>query len=218
MIKKVLIKPWLVAVVCLVAFILLPQNSGYAAMADGTYSVNYQVIKPDGNSASIANDYFAKPGTIIVKNGEMTAQIKVNNSKWMTSFSANTGGNSVVSSNASTDTRVVQFNVTSLSNPTLAKIKVDIEDMNYHHSYSIRLAFDESSAKLVSAAGSSSNKSDTSSSSKDTATTTADVKGKGNVDNPQTGDTTPILLFAGAFALSGFFLLRQRALKKVEEL
>ncbi|HEY4624135.1 MAG TPA: NEAT domain-containing protein, partial [Solibacillus sp.] len=61
----------------------LPTHSE-AAIADGTYSLNYQVNQPGSNSASMANDYFLKPAKLVVKNGKMTMQITIKNSSWVT--------------------------------------------------------------------------------------------------------------------------------------
>lgn len=59
---------------------------GNAAIADGTYSVNYQVNKPGSNSASMANDYFLKPAKLTVNNGKMTMQLTIKKSAWVTEF------------------------------------------------------------------------------------------------------------------------------------
>ena len=122
-------------------FLVLPIHS-QAAVADGTYSLNYQVNKPGSSSASMANDYFLKPATLIVNNGKMTVQITIKNSAWVTEFNP-PGGATVISSNPAADQRVVQFNISSL-NPTVA-MKIDIDDIDYHHAYSVDFVFDGSS-------------------------------------------------------------------------
>ena len=53
-----------------------------------------------------------------------------------------TGGATIISSNPSADQRVVQFNISSLK-PTVA-MKIDIDDIDYHHSYSVDFVFDGS--------------------------------------------------------------------------
>lgn len=54
-----------------------------AALADGTYSIDIRFFK-DNDSASMANDYWEKPAVLHVKNSEMTMQMKVNHSSWVT--------------------------------------------------------------------------------------------------------------------------------------
>ena len=122
-------------------FLVLPIHSN-AAIADGTYNVNYQVNKPGSSSASMANDYFLKPAKLIVNNGKMTIQLTIKNSSWVTQFNP-PGGASVISSNTGADQRVVQFNIASLNALTVG-MKIDIEDIDYHHAYSVDFVFDAS--------------------------------------------------------------------------
>ncbi|MER1989734.1 MAG: heme uptake protein IsdC [Solibacillus isronensis] len=125
------------AALFLVAF-TLPNNSS-AAIADGTYDVSYQVNKPGSNSASMANDYFLKPAKLIVNNGKMTMQLTIKNSSWVTQFNP-PGGAKVISSNESADQRTVQFTVSNANLVTIA-MKIDIDDIDYHHSYSVDFVF-----------------------------------------------------------------------------
>ncbi len=115
-----------------------PTNSK-AAIADGTYSIQYQVNKPGSNSASIANDYFSKPAKLVVNNGKMTVQLTIKKSGWVTQFNP-PGGAKVISANEATDQRTVEF---SVSNPQLTTIgmKIDIDDIDYHHAYSVDFVF-----------------------------------------------------------------------------
>ena len=125
------------AALFLVAF-TLPNNSS-AAIADGTYDVSYQVNKPGSNSASMANDYFLKPAKLIVNNGKMTMQLTIKNSSWVTQFNP-PGGAKVISSNESADQRTVQFTVSNANLVTIP-MKIDIDDIDYHHSYSVDFVF-----------------------------------------------------------------------------
>lgn len=121
--------------------LILPINSE-AAIADGTYSLNYQVNQPGSNSASMANDYFLKPAKLIVKNGKMTMQITIKNSSWVTEFNP-PGGAKVIASNEAADQRTVQFSVANANSTTIA-MKIDIDDIDYHHAYSVDFVFDSS--------------------------------------------------------------------------
>lgn len=119
--------------------ISLPIHSE-AAIADGTYSLNYQVNQPGSNSASMANDYFLKPAKLVVKNGKMTMQITIKNSSWVTQFNP-PGGAKVIASNESADQRTVLFSVADANIITIA-MKIDIDDIDYHHAYSVDFVFD----------------------------------------------------------------------------
>ena len=177
----------------------LPQAS--AQIADGAYSVKYQVNKPESNSASIANDYFVKPAKVTVENGVATVQITLKNSAWITKFQP-PGGATVVSEDKSADTRVVQFTVKDLSKPVVTAMKIDISDIDYHHEYSVSLVFD-----AASVGGESTTSINTASNTKATS--------ESQVSNPQTSDATPYLLIT-ALAGSAFLLYRNKIKPKTE--
>ena len=130
----------IVAFVFMLAF-MLPTSSS-AVIANGTYSINFQVNKPGSNSASMANDYFLKPAKLIVKNGEMTMQLTIKNSNWVTQFNP-PGGAKVIASNEETNQRTVQFSAANANVITIA-MKIDIDDIDYHHAYSVDFVFDSS--------------------------------------------------------------------------
>ncbi|KMY29281.1 iron transporter [Lysinibacillus xylanilyticus] len=180
----------------------LPQAS--AQLADGTHSIKYQVNKPESNSASIANDYFIKPAKVTLKNGTATVQITLKNSAWITKFQP-PGGATVVSEDKATDTRTVQFTVKDLTNPVVTSMKIDIDDINYHHEYSVSLVFDAASEGSTAITKTS-----------DSKTTNAPTNSsESHVPNPQTSDVTPYL-FIVALVGSAFLLYRKKLQTKTE--
>ena len=100
----------------------------------------YQVNKPGSNSASMANDYFLKPAKLIVNNGKMTMQLTIKKSGWVTQFTP-PGGAKVISTNEAANQRVVQFSVSNANLVTIG-MKIDIDDIDYHHAYSVDFVFD----------------------------------------------------------------------------
>lgn len=61
---------WRLQIVCFTVLSMLMLFSlpkAEAALADGTYTLNYTVTKAENDSASMANDYFEKPATVFVK-------------------------------------------------------------------------------------------------------------------------------------------------------
>lgn len=190
--KKILLLFMLVSMIALnVAY---PQVS--AQLTDGTHSVKYQVNKPESISASIANDYFVKPAKVTVENGVATVQITLKNSAWISKFQP-PGGATVVSEDKSADTRIVQFTVKDLSKPVVAAMKIDIDDINYHHEYSVSLVFNDATTANVA------------------PTSNATTSLESQVSNPQTSDATPYLLIL-AFAGSAFLLYRNKIQRKTE--
>ncbi len=139
----------IVAITMLASLYVNPLTTD-AALVDGIHTINYQVNKPDSSSASMANDYFAKPAKLIVQNGTIKVQITIKNSAWVTEINP-PGGLTVISSNPAADQRVVQFSINNF-NPLRVGMTIDIDDIDYHHSYGTDFVFFENSIQLVEAA------------------------------------------------------------------
>jgi len=127
-----------------------------ADFADGTYTAEYVVLKAEDDSASMANDYWEKPATVIFDKGQITVRMTLNHSKWVTEFKVPQGGSyvatKVLSTDAAADKRVVEFKAADLAQPILSKIHVTVEEIDYDHDYTIRFVFKMDSFKLVKAA------------------------------------------------------------------
>jgi len=124
-----------------------------SGLANGTYTLKYDVLKAENNSVSMANDYFEKPAKLYVKNGKMTMQVQLNHSEWTTQFKVKYKGKitdtKVIQSNSKKDTRIVQFPIADIKNPIVSKIHVTVSSYNYDHDYTIRLALDQKSLKAI---------------------------------------------------------------------
>lgn len=165
-------------------FIGLPELKASAAIADGTHSLNYQVNKPNSSSASMANDYFVKPAKLIVSNGSMKVQLTIKNSAWVTEFNP-PGGATVISTNPSADQRVVQFSISSLDTIKV-QMKIDIDHLEYHHSYTVDFVFNSNGLpqKQEQAAPST----PPASSSKPSSGTVSGSNGSGSSEKPTTSE------------------------------
>jgi len=123
-------------------------------LADGTYTIDYTIKKPDDESVSMANDYWDKPATLIVGGGAITVQMTVNHSEWVTKFKVPSGSSyidtKVISRDESANTRLTQFTIDSVDKPMLAQIHVTVPEIDYDHDYTIRFVFDTNSLKLIS--------------------------------------------------------------------
>lgn len=185
---------WLVFALVL-SFVVLPIDSASAAIADGTYKVQYEVKKSGSNSTSIADGYFSKPATVTVSGGKATVQITLTGAEMIKSLSVQGTPVTVVSDSGST--RVVKFNVSGdLSKRIPMSMHIVVPDM-YDTTHSADLVLN------VSGLGSGS-----ASSSGDGASASGDDK---VVENPRTSDDTPIasyvMLLVGA--LGAFVLVRK---------
>ncbi|AVI43166.1 heme uptake protein IsdC [Bacillus pumilus] len=202
----------------LLAFMLPFSNAQAATLKDGTYSVNYNVLKAEGNAVSMANDYWLKPAKVIAKNGKLTVQMTIKNSSWVTEFKVPGNGGyvdtTVLSTNKKANTRIVQFQAQSLSKPIKSKIHVTVKSADYDHDYTIQLKFDESSMKSLSS--NSTNKSageaEKQQPSKE-STKTSDSSTTKQEENPQTGDTNQTVWLLVLALCSGGFLARKWIIK-----
>ncbi|KPV55286.1 hypothetical protein QJ48_33990 [Paenibacillus sp. A3] len=155
--KRSLVLPSLFLTLAFVlSLFFAPGAQAASDLADGTYTIDYTIVKAENESASMANDYFEKPATLQVKKGEITAQIQMNHSKWITMFKVPEKGDfadaKVIKSDEKEDTRVVEFKLDDLSKPLLSKIHVTVESINYDHDYTIRFIFDTKKLKKVESA------------------------------------------------------------------
>lgn len=204
--------------VFLLALMLPFSNAQAAALKDGTYSVNYTVLKAEGNAVSMANDYWLKPAKVIVKNGNLTVQMTIKNSSWVTEFKVPGNGGyvdtTVLSTNKKANTRLVQFQAQSLSKPIKSKIHVTVKSADYDHDYTIQLKFDESSIKSLSSnnANQSAGAAESQQPSKE-STNKTDSSTKKQEENPQTGDTSQTGWLLVLVLCSGGFLARKWIIK-----
>ena len=202
----------------LLALMLPFSNAQAATLKDGTYSVNYTVLKAEGNAVSMANDYWLKPAKVIAKNGKLTVQMTIKNSSWVTEFKVPGNGGyidtTVLSVNKKANTRVVQFQAQSLSKPIKSKIHVTVQSADYDHDYTIQLTFDESSVKSLSSnntnrtEGAAENQQPSKESTKKTDSSTTKQE-----ENPQTGDTSQTGWLLVLVLCSGGFLARKWIIK-----
>lgn len=125
-----------------------------STLADGTYTIDYTIKKPDDESVSMANDYWDKPATLIVSGGAITVQMTVNHSEWVTKFKVPSGSSyvdtKIISRDESANTRLTQFTIDSVDKPMLSQIHVTVPEIDYDHDYTIRFVFDKNSLKLIS--------------------------------------------------------------------
>lgn len=147
--KKLFTPPFFVAVLfCIFAAVQLP-GAVAANLPDGTYAVEYEMLQADNDSVSIANDYFEKPATLTVNQGESFVQFTVNRSEWVKVLKAASGDSfvdvDVVSEDPENDQRVIAFKVDGdIAEPVRMQMHIVIEEMEpaYDHKYTVRLDFD----------------------------------------------------------------------------
>ncbi|MFF2909225.1 heme uptake protein IsdC [Paenibacillus sp. NPDC057934] len=136
--------------VLMFAYTVQPLLQASAALAEGTYSVDYVIKKAEDESVSMANDYFEKPAQLTVSGGTVKVRLQLNHSEWITEFQVPGGNAKVVSSNKAADTRVVEFEIKDVEKPVIAKIHVTVPSIDYDHDYTIRFVFEAGKLKAIS--------------------------------------------------------------------
>ncbi|WP_144503498.1 NEAT domain-containing protein [Bacillus pumilus] len=137
-------------------------NNGGAAqetaqLKDGVYKLPFSMKKADKDELSRMNDYVVSPATLVVKNGRHFVSYTVKNSSAITSFQVGTGGKFeetlVAKTDQKSDTRVIQYEVKSLSTAQAARVKIDIPAANYHEQYDVQLVYDTKGIALGEGSG-----------------------------------------------------------------
>ena len=186
-----------------------------ATLADGEYSISYSVLRADSDSASMADGYFQKPAKLIVEDGSHKVQVGISTSA-ITEFKV--GGQNVTEISNNGESSVVQFNVSSLQNPTNGEIHVIVEDQNYDHWYTIRFDFDESSAKALSSQSTTTTSETSNSTSETAASSTEQETTTDKVENPRTSDQSEITVYTVLMVISlgiiVFYVVNRRKLVK----
>lgn len=126
-------------------------------LADGTYSLGYTFLKYNTAQVSVMQDYVIPTGRLIVQNGQKLVQITLKQSKEITQFKLEQGGQlvspEVVATDEKANTRTIQFAVDDLSAKVKGWVKIYWQvspTFLYDHEYDIHLTFDSSSLKLLS--------------------------------------------------------------------
>ncbi|MEB1807953.1 MAG: NEAT domain-containing protein [Bacillaceae bacterium] len=212
--KKLFALPFsILVVVCLVSMFLSPAVFANSSLKDGTYTINYSVLKADNDSASMADGHFAKPATLTVKNGQMNAHVKITTDT-IKSLEVATGGSNKSDAGISD----IKFKVPNLSSPVKASMHVVVPESNYDATYTIRFAFDAASAKCVSDCKSENNQaasntantnSNSNSSDTNSSPNTTNTQTNTTVANPETNDTTSFLVLGMLLVVSSLFLGRK---------
>jgi heme-binding NEAT domain protein len=130
-----------------------PDNSGgeTGGLTDGAYLINYRVLKDGEESTSIMADYVVSPALLTVQSGRKTVSFTVKQSKQVHTITMNGSNQTIVSQDAGNNTRVISFELTSLSGKQQGHVKIDWPEYNYNNkAYDVQFVFDESSIKSVS--------------------------------------------------------------------
>jgi len=108
-------------------------------LKDGKYTLNFTILKKGTSQASVMDEYVAHPGRLLVENGVKYVQINLKQSNEITGFTVEGSTPTTIESNASANTRRVQFAVDQLPAKLEGWVKIDWPAVNYHHEYDIEI-------------------------------------------------------------------------------
>jgi len=187
------------AIVLVAVLVMSPGITAFASVADGTYEVNYEMKEAKSENTSIADGYFSKPATLRVENGVKTIQITVTGADMIKELTAPSGPVQVVSEDPNNDTRVVKFRVDGdLADPVSMKMHIVVPDL-YDMEHTARAVFDVSN---LPEAGSGEGSTETGTETENETNTESNQEKEEEIDNPQTGDDTPIALYVSLLVAS----------------
>ncbi|MFK4438903.1 NEAT domain-containing protein [Paenibacillus sp. RC21] len=121
------------------------------ALADGTYSINFDALHATKDQKSAMAQYLLSPATLTVSKGKYEASFTIKDSATVTEFKTEQNGTltdaDVVSVDKKADTRVVKFKVVDLDAILNAQVHVSTSYNGtvYEMDHKIRLQFDRSS-------------------------------------------------------------------------
>ena len=217
-------KRWITVMLLLMLIVPVAPIGVKAAIPDGEYDVDFNVLKESSDELSMANDQVKKPAKLIVRDGKMVVELTITGRDMWKAFEVE--GKPVQTIKESGDEAVVQFEVSDVTKPVEAFIHVVVENINYDNNYTIRFDFDTSNIEGAGQVTSTSSEpktpntnetaqpSATSTSASDVVTSAEASDGSTPVvKNPKTSDEAPILGLLVALAVSayGLYYSRRRA-------
>ncbi len=120
--------------------------SAATKIADGSYSVDFKVLKDGTEETSMLDTYTQHPANVTVKDGIATIDMTLLHSDWITDFKVEENGSyvspPVVSSDETNDTHTIRFTVSDLEAEQNVRVRVDIDALNYHHEYPAQIVYD----------------------------------------------------------------------------
>lgn len=217
-------KRWITVMLLLMLIVPVAPIGVKAAIPDGEYDVDFNVLKESSDELSMANDQVKKPAKLIVRDGKMVVELTITGRDMWKTFEVE--GKPVQTIKESGDEAVVQFEVSDVTKPVEAFIHVVVENINYDNNYTIRFDFDTSNiegAGQVTSTSSEPKTPNTNETAQSSAASTnaSDVVTSAEasdgstpvVKNPKTSDEAPILGLLVALAVSayGLYYSRRRA-------
>ncbi|MDQ0272532.1 NEAT domain-containing protein [Cytobacillus purgationiresistens] len=137
-----------VFMLCFIQYIGPSSVQAADVLANGKYSISYDVMY-DGSPAPPAwGNYFSKPASLDVKDGKHTITLTLGASHVITKFQTEVSGSyqdvRVISEDPANQTRLISFEIVGLTSPTNTQMV-----MSYGMTHQLQLEFDQNSLKVI---------------------------------------------------------------------
>lgn len=127
-------------------------NTESPSLANGEYTINFDVLKDGTNEVSVMDTYTEKPAKLFVDNGQNKVHLTLTHSDWIKEFKVEKAGEFVdavvVDEKEEAKKRVIEFEVPNLAEKLNAKTHVvitGIPGFNYDNRYTVQIQFDTDS-------------------------------------------------------------------------
>src|SRR5690625_1280125 len=114
---------------------------------DKAYEINYVIMNKNGVDTSVADQFFVKPGTLLVKDGKTYLQVTINNGEMVEKLSSQYGDAVIVKRNKD-GSIVVQLRVNDDLSDTLLAMKINVPGL-YNADHEAILVFDKKSKNEI---------------------------------------------------------------------
>ena len=88
------------------------------SLANGEYSINFEIVKDGTDTVSVMDGYTEKPATLYIEDGAMSLDLTLTNSDWIQSFQTEQNGSfveaEVIKEDTEANKRIVRFDVANL--------------------------------------------------------------------------------------------------------
>ncbi|WP_256758429.1 NEAT domain-containing protein [Cohnella sp. WQ 127256] len=141
-------------VMMMVILLLVPQPA-HAEQVNGEYTIGFNIMHADKKNASIAEGYWNQPAKVFIKDGSIRVQTTINKHAWVTQFAISYNGSMsevrTISIDEVANARITEFQASNFTDLIESKVSVNIEEMDYEHSYTMYFKFKPDTLTLVKA-------------------------------------------------------------------
>lgn len=153
--NKIIHYPIFLAVLCFFALVSTSTVSAANSLEEGTYEIDFTILKNNANEASMMNDYVENKARLSVRDGKKFVSITLTDHQSITGFKVEQNGSlqdaKIISENKNNNTRVVEFEVDDITkiNNAWVSIYMNIPGFLYDANYDVRISLHSNTIKPI---------------------------------------------------------------------